>query len=70
MVGEVVVGLALVGAALGLPGATVGPEVVGAPVVGLALVGLAVVGDALGLPGDTVGEPVEGADEGPGLAQG
>ena len=46
----------VVGAADGLPGVTVGPAVVGAPVVGLA-----VVGDADGLPGVTVGPAVVGA---------
>ena len=45
----------MVGLADGLPGVTVGPAVVGAPVVGLAVVGV-----ADGLPGVTVGPAVVG----------
>ena len=56
-----IVGDAVVGLADGLPGVTVGPAVVGAPVVGLAVLGAAVVGVADGLPGVTVGPAVVGA---------
>ena len=58
-------GLAVVGAALGLPGVTVGPDVVGATVLGAA-----VVGAALGLPALTVGPGVRGIAVGPVETQG
>ena len=83
--GAGVVGDAVVGAADGLPGVTVGPAVVRAPVLGLAVVGLAlgdpgvtvgladdgdnVVGVELGDPGDTVGTSVDKIAAGLAVAQ-
>ena len=52
------VGGKVVGLAEGLPGVTVGPAVVGEPVVGLVVVGISVVGEPEGLPAVTVGPAV------------
>ena len=59
-VGVEVVGVPVVGLALGDPGVTVGVPVVGPPVMGVPVVGVPVVGLALGDPGVTVGVQTKG----------